>query len=201
MMARLKMELIIGGILLIALISLFLMWKGERRERMRTETNQNALLQEVTRFKTKDSLNVLQNETLTLTNREFKKYNGELVETVKSLNLTVRRLQSASSTAVTTVTPVNAAIKDSIVYRDRDRLIKDTLKCIDFSDGWVSAEGCVDYGKFSGTIISRDTIQTFADRIPRFLWFGTKAIRQTIVAKNPHSIIEYNKVINLKRRK
>jgi len=201
-MGRLKLELIIGGILLAIVIALGLMWKHERSERIRTKTNQNALLQDVARFKTQDSLNVLQNETLTLTNREFKKYNADLIETIDKLNLKVRRLQNASSTAITTTTDISGAIvRDSIIYRDKDKLIRDTIKCIDFSDGWVTAIGCVDDGELNGTIISRDTIETFADRIPKFLWFGTKAIRQTIVCKNPHSVIEYNKVINLRRRK
>jgi len=199
-MTRLKIELIIGGALLILVVSLGLMWRSERKERIRTEQNQNALLKDNVRYKTADSLNVLQNERLILTNKELRKSNLGLAEEAKKLGIKVRRLENAQTTATQTTTDVQAAVKDSIIYRDKDLLIKDTVKCIEFSDGWVSAEGCVIDGVFNGNITSKDTLLNFAERIPRFLWFGTKAIRQTIVSKNPHTVIEYNQVVQLKRR-
>jgi len=200
MATRLKIELIVGGALLILVISLGVMWKHERKERIRTEGNQNALLKDNVRFKTADSLNVLQNERLTLTNRELRKSNLGLADEAKNLGVKVRRLENAQTTATQTTTDVQGVVRDSIIYRDKERLIKDTLRCIDFSDGWVTAEGCVDNGVFNGVIVSKDTLINLAERIPRFLWFGTKAIRQTIYSKNPHTVIQYNQVVQLKRR-
>lgn len=198
-MKRLQIEIAVVVLLLIIITSLWFMFKHQRAERIRLSDNQNTLLQDVVRFKTSDSLNVLQVGKLTLSNSEFKKYNADLMETVDELNLKVRRLQNASSTGTVTVTEVQTIIKDSTIYRDKEPII---IKCIDFSDGWVTATGCADNGVFNGQITSRDTLQTFADRVPRkflFIKFGTKSIRQTIISKNPHTIIEYHKVIELKK--
>lgn len=198
-MKRLQIEIVVVVILCIGLSTLFYMWKSERKERIRTETNQNVLLQDVVRYKTSDSLNVMEVEKLTLTNREFKKYNADLMETVDKLNLKVRRLQNASSTGSVTTTDIQTIIKDSIIFMDKEKLIKDTLKCIDFSDGWVTASGCVQDGVFNGQIISRDTLQTFASRIPKFWFMGTKGVKLTVISSNPHTIIEYHKEIDLKK--
>jgi len=198
-MTRLKIEIAIVAVLLIALVTLGFLWKTERTERIRTKANQDALLTDVKRYKTADSLNVLEVGQLTLTNREFKQHNSNLLETVNKLNLKVRRLESASETGVVTTTPVKTVIKDSIVYRDNAPVV---LKCIDFSDGWVSALGCAENGVFNGSIVSRDTLQQFADRIPRqflFIKWGTKGFSQIVLSSNPHSKIAYHNVIMFKK--
>ena len=193
---RTKGEIIIAALLIVSVVALNMMWKKERKERIRTESNQTALLQTVERFRTKDGLNAVSIQKLTLKNSEFKKYNQDLAETVKSLNIKVKRLQSVSETVTKTVTKVNTVIKDSIIYRDNT--IVDTLRCIEFSDGWVSANGCVLDGVLHGEIVSKDTLIQAVHRVPRkFLFFrwGAKAIRQEVVSKNPHTQIEYSKYI------
>lgn len=212
-MKRLQIEISVVVIFLIIVTSLWVMYKHQREERIRTETNQNALLKDVVRYKTSDSLNVIEVEKLTLTTKEFKKHNADLMETVNKLNLKVRRLQNASSTGTVTTTNISGVVKDSIVYREvwtsldtvnQDEVsrlvtVKDTLKCIEFSDGWVTAIGCAKNGLFEGQITSRDTLQTFASRIPKFWFIGTKGVKLTIVSSNPHTIIEYHKEIDFKK--
>jgi len=190
------------GIMGAIIIVLFWLYTTEREERQRTEANQTALMEDVTRYKTADSLNVLSVQKLTLTNGEFKKYNTDLMQTVDKLNLKVKRLESATTTGTVTTTVINGIVRDSIIFRDKDKLIRDTLRCINFSNGWVTANGCAINGTFSGSIISRDTLQQFIHRVPRkflFIKFGTKSIRQEILCSNPHSEIEYSRYIELKK--
>lgn len=186
-------------VVIILSMVLGLLYNSERKERIRFESNQHSLLSEVKLYKSKDSLNVASVEKLTLTNNEFREFNQGLVKTVESLNLKIRRLQSVSQTSTNTIYKPVIQIKDSLIYM----LGKvETLKCVDFSDKWLTVNGCVRNNQFEGIIESRDTIEQFVHRVPhKFLFFryGTKAIRQEVISKNPHTKIEFSKYIELKR--
>ena len=56
-----------------------------RTDRNRLSDNQRTLLADIEFYRTKDSLSVASVERLTLTNREFRKYAGELKKTVEEL--------------------------------------------------------------------------------------------------------------------
>lgn len=86
-----------------------------RTDRNRLSDNQRTLLADIKFYRTKDSLNVASVERLVLTNREFRKYAGELEKTVKELNLKVKHLQSVSQSATETKYLVQTEIRDSIV--------------------------------------------------------------------------------------
>lgn len=198
-MKRLLTEIIVALILIAAVGALYSLFKAERAEKLRFKKNQEVLMSDAQRWKTSDSLNVLQVGRLTLSNREFRNHNTSLMETVDKLKLKVRRLERASETGIVTNTVVKTIIKDSTVYRDKEPI---TLKCIDFDDGWLSANGCAENGMFNGTIVSRDTLQQFANRIPRkflFLKYGTKGFSQIIVSSNPHTEISYHTEIIFKK--
>ncbi len=150
-------------------------------------------------YRTKDSLSAAGVERLTLTNREFKQYCSRLEKDVEKLNVKVKRLQSLSQTATKTEYVVRTEIKDSVVYRDGHT---DTLACINHTNPYLSFSGCVRNGQFSGAIESRDTLVQVVHRVPRkFLFFrwGTKAIRQEVMSKNPYSTITYSEYVELKR--
>jgi len=187
------------AITVIAVAVLAFLYSSEHKEKVRFKANQRSLLSEVKIYKSKDSLNVASVKKLTLSNKEFKESNIGLVETVESLNLKVRRLQSASQTATNTAYDVKIQIKDSLIYLSGRT---DTIKCIKHLDKWLTIVGCVQNKQFSGIIESRDTIEQFVHRVPRkFLFFryGTKAIRQEVISKNPYTKIVYTKYIELKK--
>ena len=141
-----------------------------RTDRNRLSDNQRTLLADIEFYRTKDSLSVASVERLTLTNREFRKYAGELKKTVEELNLKVKHLQSASQSATETK--------------------------------YLTFFGSITGKQFSGLIQSRDTIIQLIHRVPRRLWFirwGTKAIRQEIISRNPYSRIAYTEYIELKK--
>ena len=171
-----------------------------RTDRNRLSDNQRTLLADIEFYRTKDSLSVATVECLTLTNREFRKYADELKKTVEELNLKVKHLQSASQSATETKYLVKTEIRDSIIIRPGKD--PDTLSRIDFQDPYLTFSGSITGKQFSGLIQSRDTIIQLIHRIPRRFWFirwGTKAIRQEIVSRNPYSQIAYTEYIELKR--
>lgn len=167
-------------------------------ERDRYRNNQDALLGEVSYYRTSDSLSAAGVDALTLTNRELEAYCGQLEKTVESLGLKVNRLQAAANTATETEYPVRVEIRDSILPGRTD-----TVACIDYMDNYLTLSGCFNADRFSGTVISRDTLVQVVHRVPRrFLGipFGTKAIRQEVVCKNPYSRVVYTEYLELKRR-
>lgn len=172
--------------------------KRLNRERIRLAANQEVLLSDVAYYRTADSLHAAGVNRLTLTNREFREYCGELERTVESLNLKVRRLQAVSRTATSAKYPVRTVVRDSIIPGRVD-----TLRCIDFRNDYLTLSGCVENRQFTGLIQSRDTLIQVIHRVPRRFWFirwGTKAIRQEMVSRNPYSRIVYTEYIELKRR-
>ncbi|MEG2121193.1 MAG: DUF6549 family protein [Rikenellaceae bacterium] len=110
-------------------------------------------------------------ERLTLSKGELERYCGELVETCKDLNIKVKRLQSASTSATETKYDIQTVLRDSLIVRDS--LIIDTMKCISYEDAWLTFSACTMNGlNFDTKIESRDTLVTLVHRVPRkFLFF------------------------------
>lgn len=169
-----------------------------KQEKTRLKDNQEALLSDVQYYKTSDSLNAAGINRLTLTNQEFKEYCEDLKNMVKSLNLKIRHLKSASRTATSAVYPVRAIVQDSIIP---GRI--DTIRCIHYRDNYLTLSGCMVENEFSGIVESRDTLIQIIHRIPKKFWFirwGTKGVRQEVISKNPYSRIIYTEYIELSRK-
>lgn len=172
-----------------------------KADRDRLSDNQRILFERADYYRTKDSLSAASVERLTLSKNEIERYCGELVNTCNDLNIKVKRLQSASTSATETKYDIQTVLRDSLVVRDS--LIIDTMKCISYEDAWLTFSACTADGiNFDAKIDSRDTLVTVVHRVPRkFLFFrwGTKAIRQEVISKNPHSNIVYTKYVELKK--
>ena len=197
-----KIALIAVLIIISAAFSYF--YSNTRAEMKRAKANTEALLTEVTRYRTTDSLNVLAIKKLELTTREFRQHNSDLMQTIDKLNLKLRNLQSTSTTATRTITKIETEVKDSIVFRDREKVIPQIIECLDYADNYFTVSGCIENQTFSGIVESRDTIQQFITREPRrflFIPFGTKAIWQHVVSSNPNSYITYSQYIEIKNKK
>lgn len=201
-MKKLLVYLVI--VLIAASSSISYLYKEEKEERKRLGANQTALLENMRRYKTKDSLNVVSIQKLTLTKQEFEQHNAELAERIKDLGIKVKRLQSVTSTGTTTTTVIRTQMKDSIVYRDKDKLVRDTLQCLEYISPYLMIDACIDHGEFAGLVVSKDTLDQFVHRVPKeilfkLIKFGTKGIRQEIYSRNPYSEIHYSKYIEFKK--
>lgn len=195
---RLNMKkYVIFGLMMCAILILCCFLRITVKDNKRLSDNCTALQEGVTFYKTSDSLNAASVQVLTLSNAEFKQHNADLVKDAASLNLKVKRLESASKTATETVYDKKVERKDSIVYRD-GRI--DTIKCVDYADNYLYFNLCD-----SDLHISiKDTLVQFVHRVPRqwlFFKWGTKAIRQEVLMKNPNTTISYTEFIYLKRKK
>lgn len=193
-----KISIYLIGILSLAVVTLYWQLDKTITEKQRLSNNQEALLSDVDHYKTESGKNAASVQKLELTKSELEKYNVDLKETISDLNLKINRIQAAATTATQSNYKIKTVVKDSIVYRD----VPVKLQRIDFRDPYIDLTGTIDSGTFSGDITTRDTLVQIIHMVPKkflFIKYGTKAIRQEVVSKNPYSKIVYTEYIELKK--
>lgn len=204
-----KKYLIIAAIAL-AVAAVVTIWVQRSRinqltgERDKYRTNTETLLQDVSRYQTKDSLNAAKVGVLELKLSEFEKYRGSDAELIKTLQTKNRDLQRVTTAQMETINELRANVRDSIVYLPGDT-VTTVLRCIEYSDKWVDFDGCIKNNTFSGKIITRDSLLITETvqykRFLNFLW-KTKRIKNRefdIVSKNPNSKITGFEVITIEK--
>lgn len=204
-----KKYLIIAAIAL-AVSAVVTIWVQRSRintltgERDKYRTNTETLLQEVSRYQTKDSLNAAKVGVLELKLSEFEKYRASDAELIKTLQTKNRELERVTTTQMETINELRATVRDSIVYLPGDT-VTTVVRCIEYSDKWVDFDGCIINNTFSGKIITRDSLLITETvqykRFLNFLW-KTKRIKNRefdIVSKNPNSKITGFEVITIEK--
>lgn len=195
-------EIIIAVMLVAAAGVFFQLWKSERAERIRTESNQNSLLTGLKRYKTKDSLNAVSIQQLTLSKKELKQHEADLVERLKKQDIKLKRFESITSIKTETEREFTPTKKDSIVYlKGKDSVIH--LNCLEYKDEWTEFVGCYDENDLLKVKIkSQDSIDIIGHIVPKNIWFikfGVKSVNAEVINYNPYSEIKAAKVIKLKR--
>lgn len=202
-----KKYLIIAAIAL-AVAAVVTIWVQRSRintltgERDKYRTNTETLLQEVSRYQTKDSLNAAKVGVLELKLSEFEKYRASDAELIKTLQTKNRELERVTTTQMETINELRATVRDSVVYLPGDT-VTTVLRCIEYSDKWVDFDGCIKNNTFSGKIITRDSL-LITETVQYKRWLGflwkTKRIKNRefdIVSKNPHTKITGFEVITI----
>lgn len=204
-----KKYLIIAAIAL-AVAAVVTIWVQRSRinqltgERDKYRTNTETLLQDVSRYQTKDSLNAAKVGVLELKLSEFEKYRASDAELIKTLQTKNRELERVTTTQMETINELRATVRDSVVYLLGDT-VTTVLRCIEYSDKWVDFDGCIKNNTFSGKIITRDSL-LITETLQYKRWLGflwkTKRIKNRefdIVSKNPHTKITGFEVITIEK--
>lgn len=161
---------------------------GER-DKYRTDTE--TLLQEVSRYQTKDSLNAAKVGVLELKLSEFDKYRASDAELIKTLQTKNRELERVTTTQTETINELRATVRDSVVYLPGDT-VTTVLRCVDIVEPYFELHGCATpNGQFTGTHINRDSL-LIVETVQYKRWLGflwkTKKIKNRqidVVSKNP----------------
>lgn len=173
------------------------------QEKDRLTGNQEALMEEVQYYQDEAGRQAASVQRLELSKSELEAYNGELTQRIADLNIKLKRVQAATTTATQTKVEIKTVIRDSIIYVDSSRIA--TLPAIKWQDPWVNVDGIIKPDSTVDlSIQSVDTLFQVVHRVPKKFWFikyGTKAIRQEITSSNPHTKIVYSEYIELKGRK
>lgn len=160
-------------------------------ERDKYRTNTETLLQEVSRYQTKDSLNAAKVGVLELKLSEFEKYRASDAELIKTLQTKNRDLERVTTTQMETINELRATVRDSVVYLPGDT-VTTVLRCIDIVEPYFELHGCTTpAGVFTGTHINRDSL-LIAETVQYKRWLGflwkTNKIKNRqidVVSKNP----------------
>lgn len=191
-----KKYLIIAAIAL-AVAAVVTIWVQRSRintltgERDKYRANTETLLQDVSRYQTKDSLNAAKVGALELKLDEFKKYRESDAALIKTLKAKNRDLERITTTQMETINELRATVRDSVVYLPGDT-VTTVLRCVDIVEPWFELHGCATPdGQFTGTHINRDSLLIVETvqykRFWGFLW-KTKKIKNReidVVSKNP----------------
>lgn len=167
-------------------------------ERDRLEANQTALLAQVDTLTTENGKHAANVLKLSLTVDELRNANAQLVKTADELNIRLKRIQSASTTATNTEVKVITQVRDSIVYRDS---VIVPVKVFTWRDSWTDVNGVIERDSVDLLVSSVDTLTTIVHKVPHKFWFikwGCKAVKQTVVSSNPHTKITYTEYIEVK---
>lgn len=191
-----KKYLIIAAIAL-AVAAVVTIWVQRSRintltgERDKYRTNTETLLQEVSRYQTKDSLNAAKVGVLELKLSEFEKYRASDAELIKTLQTKNRDLERVTTTQMETINELRATVRDSVVYLPGDT-VTTILRCVDIVEPYFELHGCATPdGQFTGTHINRDSLLIAETvqykRFWGFLWKTRKIKNREIdvVSKNP----------------
>ena len=160
-------------------------------ERDKYRTNTETLLQEVSRYQTKDSLNAAKVGVLELKLSEFEKYRASDAELIKTLQTKNRELERVTTTQMETINELRATVRDSVVYLPGDT-VTTILRCVDIVEPYFELHGCATPdGQFTGTHINRDSL-LIVETVQYKRWLGflwkTKKIKNReidVVSKNP----------------
>lgn len=191
-----KKYLIIAAIAL-AVSAVVTIWVQRSRintltgERDKYRTNTETLLQEVSRYQTKDSLNAAKVGVLELKLSEFEKYRASDAELIKTLQTKNRELERVTTTQMETINELRATVRDSVVYLPGDT-VTTVLRCVDIVEPYFELHGCATPdGQFTGTHINRASL-LIVETVQYKRWLGflwkTKKIKNRqidVVSKNP----------------
>lgn len=195
-----KKYLIIAAIAL-AVAAVVTIWVQRSRinqltgERDKYRTNTETLLQDVSRYQTKDSLNAAKVGVLELKLSEFEKYRASDAELIKTLQTKNRELERVTTTQMETINELRATVRDSVVYLTGDT-VTTVLRCVDIVEPYFELHGCATPdGQFTGTHINRDSL-LIVETVQYKRWLGflwkTKKIKNReidVISRNPHTKI------------
>ena len=204
-----KKYLIIAAIAL-AVAAVVTIWVQRSRinqltgERDKYRTNTETLLQDVSRYKTKDSLNAARVGVLELSIQDYERFMKEDADLINKLKRKNEELQNFSKIQAETIIKIRAQVKDSLIYIPGDTAYQ-SIPCVSFRDSWTNIEACVYNDTLIGDIQIRDSLILYETIIyKRFLGvlWKTKMIKErrfNIVSKNPYTEIKGVEVVSIRK--
>lgn len=174
-----------------------------RREVERLKTNQQTLSQQLVHYRTRSGAEAATVQALRLRCAEFEELRSADAARIRDLGIRIRQLEATAVTATRQETEMRVPVRDTVLLRLCDTVVvHDTVRLFRWDDGWCRVEGELLPDSVICRVTSVDTLRQIVHRVPRkflFIRWGTKAIRQEIVASNPHTQIVYAEYVQLAR--
>lgn len=163
---------------------------GNQLERL--EKNHELLLAKNESLRVDSAKHMSEIKTLNLTADEFKKANTYLTDKVAELEISNKRLRSASASTYNVATKVETKVRDSLIY------VHDTIstfaRMFYYTDAYTDVKGYVTTEDAVLNIRTRDTITHIMSYEPKRYFFGLikcgrKYVKSTFANANPNATI------------
>ena len=150
--------------------------------------NITTLSTDLNTYKLKDSTNVAEILTLSLSKDEFLNLCSEQQEEIEKLNIKVKNLKQYSTTSDEYVKEIRTYLHDTLYINNG---LIDTMKCFFYSDTWNVISGCIEKDSVVAlNMVIEDTITQTLEQLykHKFLWWqwGKNGIKSTIHHSNPN---------------
>lgn len=191
-----KVKIVIGLIAILSIGWLTFENKHLRKEVQIKRNNEASLLDGISYYKTKDSLNVARIGVLELKKKEIEEHIPELKKEIERLNIKLKRVESIGFYPTQIIGRVDSRLKDTIIFAN-------PVKSFTFDDGYLKQSGIITRDSLKSSYTYTDTIIPVIEKIPhRFLFirYGVKAYRLEIFSKNHKAHIICPKQISVRRK-
>ena len=164
--------------------------KKYKAESERYRANTTALMEDVTHYKLRDSLNGARADALELSMKELQKWRADDAELIKDLKIKNRDLAAINKTQTQTIIELRARGKDTLIIRDS---IVTPAQTYHIGDKWFNFDAIISDNELSGNLAVRDSLVLVEQvKYKYFLWWKTKKIKDRkvdCVSLNPYSTI------------
>jgi hypothetical protein len=168
-----------------------------REENRSLSRNVETLAWGINRYKTRDSLHAAGVGRLELKLSEYREFRRQDARTIESLRIRLKRVEETSLHATESRYQFTAPVRDTLFPLHEP---PETIRRFAYHSNHVDLLGELKKDSVALTLTTRDTLLQVVHRIPRrflFIRYGTRAIRQEVVSKNPHTRITYTECIEL----
>ena len=164
--------------------------KKYKAESEKYKANTTALMEDVTHYKLRDSLNGARADALELSMKELQKWRADDAELIKDLKIKNRDLAAINKAQTQTIIELRARGKDTLIIRDS---IVTPAQAYHIGDKWYNFDCVVADNELSGNLAVRDSLVLVEQvKYKYFLWWKTKKIKDRkidAISKCPYTSI------------
>ena len=169
--------------------------KKYKAESERYRANTTALMEDVTHYKLRDSLNGARADALELSMKELQKWRADDAELIKDLKIKNRDLAAINKTQTQTIIELRARGKDTLIIRDS---IVTPAQAYHIGDKWFNFDAIISNNELSGNLAVRDSLVLVEQvKYKYFLWWKTKKIKDRKV--DAVSLCPYTTIMGVER--
>ena len=175
--------------------------KKFRRENQTLNTNIITLTEGIRLYQTQDSLHAASTGILELKLSEYRKLRQQDVKLIESLNIRLKRAEQVSVHTTESSQRMIMPVQDTLIIIEKQI---DTAQSFSKRSPYIDLKGRFRKDSVEIALTTYDTLLQVIHRVPRrflFIRYGTKAIRQDVVSKNPYTKITYTDYIQLRKQK
>ena len=207
-----KIGIILFVLLIISLVASITTVRYFIKENSRLKSNQTTLLSEnnmledkIKQYKFRDSLNAISIQALELSVSEIKNSLPEIRKTIKDLGIPIRRVETITTSLLTAESNIITPVRDTIIKKDTTYI---PALAFDHKSKYQQIHGVIVMEQNKPKVASIDIttkvpIGQILHRVPKFeFWFiriGTKHLSQEMWSDNPDVVIDYSRVIKVKK--